>query len=152
MPHEALVCMASACCLCMAQEVPATDSFNVTNDGPLMRRVCDELAKAPADTALEADVKAAQGFSGKVRPSALQKCRAFSEYTLPRGFCRRCRHGPPVTAFMQMPVYPDSRHAGSSHRNPTHGMQAVVNPAHKLFPDPMVSKVWAPQTLAAQGP
>ena len=57
--------------LCM-QELPAAEGmFGVTNDGPLMRRVCDELAKAPAHTALESDVKAALSFTRKARLKSL---------------------------------------------------------------------------------
>ena len=53
--------------LCM-QELPTAEGmFGVTNDGPLMRSVCDELAKSPAHTALESDVKAALNFTRKVR-------------------------------------------------------------------------------------
>lgn len=57
----------------LKQELPAAEGmFGVTNDGPLMRRVCDELAKAPAHTALESDVKAALSFTRKVRFTAIE--------------------------------------------------------------------------------
>ena len=52
------------------QELPTAEGmFGVTNDGPLMRSVCDELAKSAAHTALESDVKAALSFTRKVRHS-----------------------------------------------------------------------------------
>ena len=55
------------------QELPAAEGmFGVTNDGPLMRSVCDKLAKAPAHTALESDVKAALSFTRKVQLTALK--------------------------------------------------------------------------------
>ena len=58
------------------QELPAAEGmFGVTNDGPLMRSVCDELAKSPAHTALESDVKAALNFTRKVRHGFYTTCR-----------------------------------------------------------------------------
>lgn len=42
-----------------------TPVFIVTNDGPAIRRVCDDLARTPGRTALESDMKARAGCTGK---------------------------------------------------------------------------------------
>jgi len=54
-----------------AQEVSAAaGTFSVTDDGPVMQRVCALLAAAAGRTMLEAHVKAQLGFSGVARPPA----------------------------------------------------------------------------------
>lgn len=50
----------------------AAGVFHVTNDGPLMRRVCEELAKAASHVLLESEVKVMLGFCKKARPAPRQ--------------------------------------------------------------------------------
>ena len=44
-----------------------TPVFTITNDGPTIRLVCDELARMPGREALESEMKARAGCTGKVR-------------------------------------------------------------------------------------